>query len=45
MESSKSKRKAPGKVELEIVDSPADRHFHLGVDDRALNHRLLLADT
>lgn len=35
---------APGYVECELVDGPDDKHLHLGVDDRASNHELILAD-
>jgi len=35
---------APGMVEFELVYSPTDVHWHLGVDDRATAHRLLEAD-
>lgn len=36
---------APGKVELEVVYSAADKHWHLGVDDLARDHELIEADT
>ena len=32
---------APGKVEFEQVYSDADKHWHLGVDDRGVNHELI----
>jgi hypothetical protein len=35
---------APGKVELEMVHSPTDQHFHLGVDDKAIAHELIESD-
>jgi len=35
---------APGFVELELVYSPSDRHWHIGVDETATAHRLLEAD-
>src|SRR5881394_930087 len=35
---------APGKVELEVVHSPSDQHWHVGVDDGALNHELIESD-
>ena len=34
---------APGKVELELVYSTTDQHFHIGVDETATEHRLLEA--
>ena len=36
---------APGKVELEQVYSAGDKHWHIGVDERAVNHELLERDT
>ena len=36
---------APGKVELEQVYSPTDKHWHIGVNDRGVNHHLLERDT
>lgn len=35
---------APGKVEWEQVYSTADQHWHLGVDERAVNHELIEKD-
>ena len=35
---------APGAVEFELVYSPTDQHWHLGVDETATAHRLLEAD-
>jgi hypothetical protein len=35
---------APGSVEFELVHSATDRHWHLGVDDRAAGHELIEAD-
>lgn len=36
---------APGKVELELVHSASDQHFHLGVDDRpGAVHELIEAE-
>jgi hypothetical protein len=35
---------APGKVELETVWSTTDKHWHLGVDDRAEHHEFLESD-
>lgn len=36
---------APGKVELELVHSGTDQHWHLGVDDSpSANHELIEAD-
>jgi hypothetical protein len=35
---------APGVVEFEPVFSPSDRHWHLGVDERATAHRFVEAD-
>lgn len=35
---------APGRVEFEQVYSATDKHWHLGVDDKALNHRLIERD-
>src|SRR5437868_6165219 len=34
---------APGFVELELVYSPTDRHWHIGVDGTATAHRLVEA--
>lgn len=36
---------APGKVEWEQVYSGADKHWHIGVDDRASNPQLIERDT
>ena len=35
---------APGKVELEVVHSPSDAHWHIGVDDKAVNPQLIESD-
>ena len=35
---------APGKVEFEPVYSSTDRHWHIGVDETATEHRFLEAD-
>jgi hypothetical protein len=35
---------APGKVEFEQVYSSTDRHWHLGVDERGVNHHLIESD-
>jgi len=35
---------APGKVELELVYSATDRHWHLGVNDQAINHHFIERD-
>lgn len=35
---------APGKVEWELVHSPTDQHWHLGVNEQAINHHLLERD-
>ena len=35
---------APGFVELELVFSPTDVHWHVGCDETATAHRLLEAD-
>jgi hypothetical protein len=35
---------APGKVEFEQVHSPTDLHWHIGVDDRGVNHKLVESD-
>lgn len=36
---------APGRVELEQVYSPTDKHWHIGVDDKATNPQLIERDT
>jgi hypothetical protein len=35
---------APGRVEFEQVYSATDKHWHIGADDRALNHQLIERD-
>jgi len=35
---------APGKVEFEQVYSATDRHWHIGVDDKAQNPQLIESD-
>ena len=35
---------APGKVELELVHSSSDAHWHIGVNDQAINHHLIESD-
>ncbi len=35
---------APGKVEFEQVYSPTDQHWHLGVNEQAVNHHLIESD-
>jgi hypothetical protein len=35
---------APGKVEFEQVYSPTDRHWHIGVNEQAVNHHLIESD-
>jgi hypothetical protein len=35
---------APGKVEFEQVYSLTDRHWHLGVDEQGVNHKLIESD-
>ena len=35
---------APGKVEFEQVYSPTDKHWHIGVDDKANNPQLIESD-
>lgn len=35
---------APGKVEFELVHSPTDQHWHIGVDDKAQNPQLIESD-
>lgn len=35
---------APGQVEFELVHSPTDAHWHVGVDDKAHNPQLIERD-
>jgi Peptidase M15 len=35
---------APGKVEFELVHGPTDQHWHIGVNERAINHHLIESD-